>query len=160
MSDQDADRARAATLPKGDIVRILLSHHAQVRDLLDEVRSKSGPERKRAFELLGTLLKAHETAEESVVRPVTKETAGPEVAEARNDEEAEADKVIAKLKQLDPDSPEFESEFGEFSEAVEQHAEAEENDEFPTLQSGRSQDERIELGEQFLAQFRAAGGTG
>lgn len=159
MNDQDHDRAEAATLPEGDLVRILLTQHAIVRDLLDEVSSSSGNERERAFERLAVLLKAHETAEEAVVRPVTEETAGADVADARNEEEAEADEVIATLKSLAVDSGDFDAKFAEFTKAVSDHAEAEEQDEFPTIRSGRSDEQRIELGEQFLSAFRTAGGS-
>ena len=103
-------------------------------------------------------MKAHETAEESVVRPVTKETAGDGVADARNAEENEANEVIAALSELDVDSPEFDEQFAEFKQAVSDHAEAEETEEFPTIQSARSDAERKELGDQFLDQFEAAGG--
>jgi hemerythrin superfamily protein len=158
MGDANEDRAKAAKLPEGDLVRILLTQHAQVKDMLDQIEQASGTKRKKLFEQLTTTLKAHETAEESVVRPVTKETAGDGVADARNAEESEANEVIAALSELDVDSPEFDEQFAEFKQAVSDHAEAEESEEFPTIQSARSDEERQDLGEQFLAQFEAAGG--
>jgi hypothetical protein len=159
VSDQDHDRAEAAQLPEGDLVAILLTQHATVRDLLEQVGGSSGQDRKQAFDRLAGLLKAHETAEESVVRLVSDQTAGAEVAQARNAEEDEADEVIAKLQQLDVDSADFDAQFAEFTKAVSDHAEAEEHDEFPTIRDGRSPEDRIALGERFLAEFRAAGGT-
>jgi hemerythrin superfamily protein len=158
MGDANEDRAKAAKLPEGDLVRILLTQHATVKDLLDQIEEASGAKRKKLFEHLTTTLKAHETAEESVVRPVTKETAGEDVADARNAEEDEANEVIAALSELDVDSPEFDDRFAEFKQAVSDHAEAEETQEFPTIESGRSAGERRELGDEFLAQFEAAGG--
>lgn len=158
MGDANEDRAKAAKLPDGDLVRILLTQHAMVKDMLDQIEQASGDKRKTLFEQLTTTLKAHETAEESVVRPVTKETAGDGVADARNAEENEANEVIAALSELDVDSPEFDEQFAEFKQAVSDHAEAEETQEFPTIQSGRSEAERKELGDQFLDQFEAAGG--
>jgi hemerythrin superfamily protein len=159
VSDQDHDRAEAAQLPEGDLVAILLTQHATVRDLLEQVSGSSGQDRKQAFDRLAGLLKAHETAEESVVRPESEQTAGADIVRARNAEEDEADEVIAKLQQLDVDSADFDSQFAEFSKAVSEHAEAEERDEFPTIRDGRSPADRIALGERFLAEFRAAGGT-
>ena len=158
MGDANEDRAKAAKLPEGDLVRILLTQHAEVKDMLDQIEQASGAERKKLFTQLTTTLKAHETAEESVVRPVTKETAGDGVADARNAEESEANEVIAALSELDVDSPEFDDQFAEFKQAVSDHAEAEETEEFPTIQSARSDEERQDLGEQFLSQFEAAGG--
>jgi hemerythrin superfamily protein len=129
MGDANEDRATAATLPEGDLVRILLTQHATVKDMLDRIEKASGATRKELFEQLTTTLKAHETAEESVVRPVTKETAGDGVADARNAEEDEANEVIAALSELDVDSPEFDDQFSGFKQAVSDHAEAEETQE-------------------------------
>jgi hemerythrin superfamily protein len=158
MGDANEDREKAAKLPEGDLIRILLTQHAAVKDTLDQVEAASGAERKRLFTQLAITLKAHETAEESVVRPVSKETAGEGVVDARNAEETEADEVIAALSDLDVDSADFDAKFAEFKQAVSDHAEAEEKEEFPTIQSGRSAQERKVLGEDFLAQFEAAGG--
>jgi hemerythrin superfamily protein len=158
MGDAKEDRAKAAKLPEGDIVRILLTQHAEVKDMLDQVGAASGAQNKKLFTKLTTTLKAHEMAEESVVRPVTKETAGDGVVDARNAEEAEADEVIAALSELDVDSADFDAQFADFKQAVSDHAEAEETQEFPTIQSGRTAKERKALGEEFLAQFEAAGG--
>jgi hemerythrin superfamily protein len=158
MGDAKEDRAKAAKLPEGDIVRILLTQHADVKDLLDQIEAASGTTRKKLFTQLTTMLKAHETAEEAVVRPVTKETAGEDVVDARNAEEAEADEVIAALSDLDVDSDDFDAQFAEFKQAVSDHAEAEETEEFPTIQSARTAKERKALGDEFLDQFEAAGG--
>jgi len=158
MGDANEDREKAAKLPEGDLVRILLTQHAEVKDMLDQIEEAAGANRKKLFEQLTTTLKAHETAEESVVRPVTKETAGPSVADARNAEEAEANQVIVALSALEVDSAQFDDQLEQFKQAVSEHAEAEETQEFPTIQSGRTAAERKELGEQFLARFEAAGG--
>ena len=159
MGDAQEDRAKAAKLPEGDIVRILLTQHAEVKDMLNQIEAASGAERKRLFTQLTTTLKAHETAEESVVRPVTKETAGEGVVDARNAEESEADELIATLSDFDVDSATFDAQFAEFKQAVSDHAEAEEKEEFPTIQSGRNAAERKALGDEFLTQFSAAGGS-
>ena len=126
--------------------------------LLAEVAVASGTDRKKLFAQLTAMVKAHETAEEAVVRPVSMQTAGQDVAEARNAEESEADAAVVALSQLDVDSAEFDSQFAAFTAAVSTHAEAEERDEFPTLQSGRSAEQRQRLGREFLAKFAAAGG--
>ena len=157
MSAATEDRVKAAKYPEGDVLQILYSHHATVHELVEKVESSQGSDRADAFERLTGLLAAHEAAEETVVRPVTAETAGDDVADARNAEESEADEVIARLSELDVDSSEFEAQFATFKSAVSAHAEAEENLEFPTLDS-TSETERRQLGEQFLEEFRANGG--
>jgi hemerythrin superfamily protein len=160
MGDADEDRAEAAKYPEGDLLAILYTQHAQVTDVMDQIKASSGQIRKTLFEQLTTMLKAHESAEESVVRLVTRETAGEDVAEARNAEEDEANEVIASLSRLDVDSADFDSQFADFKQAVSDHAEAEEKQEFPTIEAGRTADERRELGAQFVAAFQAAGGVG
>jgi hemerythrin superfamily protein len=158
MGNADEDRAEAAKYPAGDLLAILYTQHAQVTDVMEQINSASGPARKVLFENLTTTLKAHETAEESVVRPVTMQTAGADVAEARNAEEDEANEVIASLSKLDVDSEDFERQFAEFKQAVSDHAEAEEHEEFPSIEANRTSDERLELGSRFLKEYQAAGG--
>jgi len=158
MSDADDDRSKAAEFPEGDLLNVLYTHHARVHDLLDEVESTSGEARKQAFDEVTTLLKAHEAAEESVVRPVTAKTAGKDEARARNEEEQEADHVALALSKLDLDSADFDKQFAKFKKAVTKHAEAEEKKEFPTIESKRSPEDRQMLGKQFVSEFQAAGG--
>jgi iron-sulfur cluster repair protein YtfE (RIC family) len=156
VSEAQEDRDKAAKYPDGDVLHVLYEHHALIHELLGKVESSKGEERKSSFTRLATLLKAHEMAEEAVVRPVTAQTAGKQVVEARNEEENEADEVIVTLSELDVDSAEFEKEFAEFKESVTEHAESEEDEEFPTLDRGRSPQQRQEMGHQFLETFEAA----
>jgi hemerythrin superfamily protein len=87
MGSATEDRQKAAQLPEGDVIRLLLNQHAQIRDLFDEVESSHGEQRHDAFEELRGLLAVHETAEEMVLRPVTEDIAADGVAAARNSEE-------------------------------------------------------------------------
>lgn len=151
MSDAAADRAKAAALPEGDIVRILLEQHADIRDRFAQVKSATGAPRKDAFEGLRELLVVHETAEQMVVRPVTKDTAGAEMASARNDEEAEANKLLEMLERMDVNSPDFDAALATFEKSVDEHAEAEENGEFPAILASCSREERQLLGTKVRA---------
>ena len=156
MSEAQQDREKAARYPDGDVLNILYEHHALIHELLNQVESSKGEERKASFTRLTALLKAHEMAEEAVVRPVTAQTAGQPVVEARNEEENEADEVIVTLSELDVDSAKFDETFAQFKESVTEHAESEEDEEFPTLDGGRSPQQRQEMGRQFLETFNAA----
>jgi hypothetical protein len=160
MGDSAEDRAKAAKLPEGDLVRILLEQHADVKDLFADIEAASGAKRATLFEQLVAMLKAHETAEEAVVRPAAAETVGEDEAAARNAEEADADAAIAALLELDVDSPEFTKQFAAFKQAVDDHAEAEETEEFSQLQQSLDEAKLLELGEEFLEKFTAAGGVG
>jgi hemerythrin superfamily protein len=151
MGDATQDRAKAAELPEGDVIRILLEQHARIRDLFDDVSSATGEHKQQAFDELRALLAVHETAEEMVLRPVSSGAAGTKVAEARNDEEAEANEVLKRLEKLDVGSADFDQLLAEFRKAVDEHAEAEEKDEFPHILSACDEKKRRSMGTQIKA---------
>lgn len=158
MNDEERDRALSATLPDDDVVAIVLRQHADIREMMARVLTHDGTRRQKTFAELKDFLVGHEKAEQAVIHPVTRATAGPDVADARMREEAEADQVMAHLEHLDVNSDTFADEFAEFERAVIRHAEAEEHEELPALRGGRSPQERIEMGRSFLQEMRAAGG--
>src|SRR5689334_25175223 len=83
----------------GDVIEFLLNQHQQVRGLLDDVLATTGEERQRYFDTVREMLARHETAEEMIVRPLTKKApGGEEVAQGRMDEENEAKEVLADLR--------------------------------------------------------------
>lgn len=150
MDDAQHDGPHAATLPDGDVIAVLLTQHARIRELFARVRASATADREGLFAELRTLLVVHETAEEMVLRPVTKE-ADDAVASARNEEEAEATVVLKRLDALRVDDAEFDRLLDDLQQAVEQHAEAEELEEFPLILAARTQDERRTMGRQLLA---------
>ena len=158
MAGAAEDREKAAKLPKGDVIGILYEQHARVQDLFARVEQSSAGTRQEAFDELVALLIAHETAEQSVLRPVSRETAGEDVVQARLQEEQEANQVIAELKKLDISSSEFDRMFAEFKQAVVDHAEHEETEEFPTVLEERDEDERRLMGER-LSRAEATAST-
>lgn len=151
MSDAAGDRAKAATLPEGDVIRILLEQHADIRDLFTQVKSTTGAPKEDAFDQLRSLLAVHETAEQMVLRPVTKQAAGPAMADERNDEEAEANHLLEMLEKMDVHSPDFDTALATFEKAVDDHAESEEKGEFPAVLTSCSRDERQMLGTKIKA---------
>ncbi|WP_031517313.1 hemerythrin domain-containing protein [Streptomyces sp. NRRL F-5123] len=156
MSSATAERTQAARLPDGDVVAVLLTQHARIRDLFGTVREARGEGRKEAFDELRALLAVHEVAEELVVRPVAKRSAGEREAAARDHEEAEAAQVLEQLEGMDPDSPGFTEMLGEFEKAVGDHADHEESEEFPALMRDCTEDRRRAMGERLLMIERLA----
>lgn len=156
MGDPTEDRKEADELPDGDVLAILYRQHADISEALDRVSESSGEERKANFDAIVAFLKAHETAEQEVIRPVVEtESSSPDEAQLRNDEESEADAAIQELLGLDVDSDEFDTKFEAFKTAVADHAEREEHEEFPLIQA-RPDSEREKLGEAFLEAETAA----
>lgn len=152
MGNSTEDLKAAAQYPEGDIVRLLLEQHARIRTLFADLRRTGGQdEAADTFAELRTLLVVHETAEQIVVRPVTKKLAGTEITQARIDEETEATTLLAELEKLDPRTPEFDADLGRLEAAVDQHAEAEELQEFPALVNGCTLEQRRRMGAAFQA---------
>jgi hemerythrin superfamily protein len=155
MGSAQEDLAQAASLPEGDVIRILLEQHARIRELFSAVRTSTGERKQESFDELRGLLAVHETAEEMVLRPVSRVTAGKEVAQARNDEEAEATKVLAELEKLDITSPEFDRTLRKLEKSVTEHAEHEEKQEFPAILSQRDEGRRADMGKALRAAEKA-----
>jgi hemerythrin superfamily protein len=120
-----------------DVVKFLKGQHNLINDMFDEVLHASDPKaREKAFIDLRQLLAVHETAEEMVVHPRARREIkdGDSVVDARLEEEREAKEQLSKIEDLDIGSQEFIDALTRFREAVVDHAEHEENEEFNKLQ--------------------------
>lgn len=115
-----------------DVVELLKAQHTRIRELLDEVAATKGEERKRCFHELVRLLAVHETAEEEVVHPFARRhiDGGELVVKDRIEEEEHAKQALARLDDMDPDSPEFLDQFAALRQDVLAHADSEERYEF------------------------------
>jgi hemerythrin superfamily protein len=131
-----------------DVVKFLTEQHNLIKDLFEEVLSASSDEaREMAFVELRQLLAVHETAEELVVHPRARGelSGGNDIVDARLEEEHAAKQQLQKLEGLDIGSAEFIKELKLFQQAVIDHAEHEEADEFPGLQRELSAKELKQL---------------
>lgn len=136
----------------GDVIKVLLEQHAQVKGLFGRLRATAGEEKRRTFGELRRLLAVHEAAEEMIVRPVTRTAVGGNaIANARNHEEHMAAHLLADLEKLDPESAEFDAALTELETKVIQHAEREEAEEFALLFRTRNEQQRIWLGRALQA---------
>lgn len=151
MSNAPAERADAANLPEGDVVRILLQQHGRIRDLFAQVKATDGAHKQEMFDELRHLLAVHETAEEMILRPTSRRVAGDAVVDARNHEEAEATEVLARLEKMDVSTPEFDQELAAFEKAVSDHADHEEKEEFPHVLAECDETERHVMGRMLRA---------
>lgn len=147
MSTITEERRLAATLPEGDVIAVLLEQHARIRELFDEIeRTYDTGERTRVFDELRRLLAVHEAAEEMVLRPVSRRVAADGVVEARNREESDAARVLQALEQLDVTDPQWEPGVHALRQEVEEHADAEEREEFNAVIDRVGDAERRALG--------------
>jgi hypothetical protein len=149
MSAQD-DRAHADKYAEGDLLAVLYRQHADITEALDRVSDSKGEDRSTNFAAAKSFMTRHESAEQQIVRPIVEAADNAAEAAERNAEELKADQAIAGLSALDVDSDEFDTQFATFKQAVTNHAEAEETNEFPIIEKAQSQERRIVLGRQFL----------
>lgn len=115
-----------------DVVSFLVRQHEQIKSLFDATLNAAGEAREKPFTELRRLLAVHEAAEEVVVHPRVKHDLAPLscIADDRLAEEKEAKKALIELEDLDVASPEFTSKLRTLRDAVVEHAEHEENEEF------------------------------
>jgi hemerythrin superfamily protein len=120
-----------------EVVAFLKAQHNLIEDMFDEVLHASDPRaREKPFVELRQLLAVHETAEEMVVHPRVRRQAdaGDEIVDARLAEEHEAKELLSQIEKLHVTSQQFIDELTKLRDAVLDHAEHEENEEFPVLQ--------------------------
>jgi hemerythrin superfamily protein len=141
-----------------DGIKFLLTQHEQVEQLLDSVENGPAETRQQTFDELRELLAVHETAEEIILRPITRSSVpgGDEIADARMGEENQAKDVLSKLEKLDAASPEFVTMFKAFAADVKKHANNEESYEFPLVQEHQSADDLAALGEHLATAEKMA----
>ena len=156
MSDLTRAAAQAIEQPHGDVITILLEQHRRIRELFPKVKGAEGKHKQQAFDELRVLLAAHETAEEMVLRPVSCRDAGTAVAHARNQEEKEATRMLTVLESMSVASAEFDRAFTEFEQAVLDHAEHEEQKEFPPVRARESESVLVGMGAVLRAAERTA----
>lgn len=156
MSDLTEAAAPAIEQAHGDVIAILLEQHRRIRKLFTHVKDAEGKRKQQAFDELRVLLAAHETAEEMVLRPVSCKDAGAAVADARNQEEKEATRMLTILEAMDVSSAEFDRTFTEFEQAVLDHAELEEQEEFPLVLAQESRHTLVGMGAMLRAAELAA----
>jgi iron-sulfur cluster repair protein YtfE (RIC family) len=156
MSDLTGTAAEAVDQPQGDIIDILLEQHGRIRELLTHVKDAEGDHRQQSFDELRALLAAHETGEEMILRPVSSKDAGTKVADERNQEENEATRHLANLEKVDVSSAEFEREFAKFERELLDHAQHEEQEEFPSVRAREDRDRLVTMGKALRAAEKIA----
>lgn len=156
MSQAHQERMRAAELPPGSVISVLLEQHAKIRDLFAQTASAQGKPRQKAFDELRELLAVHEAGEEIIVRPISKQAEHGAIAGARNREEKQAASALAELEKLDVGSAEFAAKLAALEQEVSHHADKEESDEFPFILSTVDPEKQVSMGTHLLDVQKAA----
>jgi hemerythrin superfamily protein len=140
--------ANAAVNTPTDVIQFLVGQHEQIKSSFAETLAASGKAREQAFVKLRRLLAVHETAEEEIVHPRAKRKVpnGDKIIEERLDEEHEAKTVLSELEKLDVDDQSFTDTLTKLRDAVVEHAEKEEQQEFAKLEQELGGDELERMG--------------
>lgn len=150
MSKVEQTRTRAAELPHDDVIGVLLEQHARIEELFSAIETAHGTVRQALFQELRALLVVHETAEELVLRPLTRDAGAGDVADTRNEEEKDAIELLKRLEQLDVAGVDFSTEFSALGKGVLEHANREETEEFPVILRAYDEPRRVQLGKELL----------
>lgn len=138
------------------VIDVIRRDHREIEEMLAEVEGAKGQSREEAFSALAQKLKAHETAEQEVVHPITDEVGAPDVADSVEKEETIASQILASMEDLDVSSDEFETKFQELKAGVMAHAQHEEAEEHPRIMESESAETLEELGRDFESVENAA----
>lgn len=120
-----------------DVIQLLEAQHTEIKRLFAATLESRAEERERAFFELRRLLAVHETAEEEIIHPHARSmlSNGDAIVDDRLHEEQSAKTVLTELEDMSVDSDEFTAKLTSLRDAVIEHAEHEERDEFHVLRA-------------------------
>lgn len=132
-----------------DVVDLIMSDHRELERLFDQLRTQPDT-RLLLVPVVAALLTAHSRAEEAEVYPAARDEAGEtdEVSHSQ-EEHLEAEQLLRRLADADPNGSQFESLLEEFVGAVKHHVEEEESTVLPQLRERLDARRLEQLGEAF-----------
>src|SRR4051794_18686068 len=114
-----------------DVVDLIMQDHREVEQLFDRMKAEPD-QRPMLVPVVSALLIAHSRAEEAEVYPVARDEAGiPDDVAHSQEEHAEAEQLLLRLKTLDHNSDDFHATLDELIDAVTHHVEEEESSVLP-----------------------------
>jgi len=147
-----ATRAKTAFKSDRGIFRRLKDEHEEVAALMKRVISTDDATEKREwFDKVRTLLLSHSKAEEKEFYPrLLAHVSTRELVEHSFDEHEQVAQLIEELDIRDIAEPDWDENFDELMQSVEDHVEDEENDLFPRAKQVLSGDDLDAIEERFL----------
>jgi hemerythrin superfamily protein len=131
-----------------DVVEYLKSQHETIRQLFVEtLDAPDAGAQEKAFNQLRALLAVHETAEEMMVHPRVRRKidGGDKIVDERLHEEHDSKVALSEIEKLDFGTAEFSKAVIHLQQAVLDHAEKEETEEFTRLEDELSRDELTKM---------------
>ncbi|GAB4055613.1 hemerythrin domain-containing protein [Catellatospora paridis] len=141
-----------------DVIDLLLAHHEQIKQLFGQVARAHGEQKQSAWRQLKDLLVLHESIEQQLVHPLAARRVpdGEDVIESRLQEEQQATEDLSRLYEMGIDHPQFDDGLIELRDAVVEHAELEEDEEFGYLRENVPAEQLIGLATAARAAERIA----
>lgn len=155
MNTVQEEELTARDLPRRGIVALLVEQHEEIRRLLTQVHTARGEARRTAFARLREQLAVHETAEQVILRPITRSLGSEAIARTGDEEEQAIASALAELEQLDPADGSFGEQFTAFADRFTAHADREEHEEYPLLATRLTPDRQVEFGNRLVAAERS-----
>ncbi|MEN3534281.1 hemerythrin domain-containing protein [Microbispora sp. ZYX-F-249] len=133
-----------------DVISLIKEDHRDVESLFERLQ-KMPENRPALLAELAAKFVAHSEGEEDEVYPVLARRRPEEKEEVHHgaEEHHEAEEMLSRLLEADPDGPEFDTLLQELIGAVTHHVEEEENDILPVLEKAVPFEERVRLGKAF-----------
>lgn len=131
-----------------DVVEYLKAQHQNIKRLFIETLDAPDPaSQEKSFNELRALLAVHETAEEMMVHPRVRRKidGGAELVEELLVEEHDSKVALAELEKLEFGTAEFSKALIHLQQAVLEHADKEEHDEFTRIEDELDPKERQKL---------------
>lgn len=147
---------------QGDIITLILKDHAPLKKLIKIMKNsdKDLSERQDAFEQFCPLLVAHAKSEEQVLYAHLKEQDDLREEALEGDvEHGLADQMVEEAMRTD-DEDLWSARVKVLAELVEHHIEEEEEELLPDFRKNSEREERVELGEEYLAAKENINGNG
>jgi hemerythrin superfamily protein len=134
-----------------DVITLITRDHREMEELFSRLRLDK-ENRPALLERVGAMLVAHSRAEEAHVYPEIAKAAPAERGEVHHgaEEHHQAEELLHKLEDLDPDSDQFDEALTEFVEAVNHHVHEEESEILPALGEAVGRTRLEELGRLFM----------
>ncbi|MEU8075209.1 hemerythrin domain-containing protein [Catellatospora citrea] len=159
-ADISSGRAAETAWESGndDVIDLLLSHHEQIKQLFGQVARAQGEQKQAAWRELKNLLVLHESIEQQLVHPLVARRVpdGEDLIESRLQEEQQATEDLTRLYEMGIDHPQFDDGLIELRDAVVEHAELEEDEEFGYLRDNVPTEQLIGLAAAARAAERIA----
>ena len=132
--------------------QLLRQRHEEITTLFDQTIAAEGERRSELFDCLRATLAVHETVEEMFVHPLARSIsdAADTVVLQRLEEENEAKQMLLELEKMTTEATGWGSAFLQFKSAVLRHAEAEERELFPLIDSQCNEQTRRQLADNLV----------